>query len=153
MEEPKTRLESSIWAEMLFNQHHDKSKIYLTWDAASWHGSDQLVEWVDELNKSNSANDSGAIIEFVPLPSSAQFLDVIEAVFSGMKRAVIHNSDYQSEEEMKTAISTHFRERTSTSNTTPNTQEKIWEITSSEDQNHIGRETTGHGEAQVLIPD
>jgi hypothetical protein len=28
-----------------------------------------------------------------------------------MKRAVIHNFDYQSEEEMKNAISTHFRDR------------------------------------------
>jgi hypothetical protein len=25
-------------AEIIFNQNHGKSKIYLTWDAASWHG-------------------------------------------------------------------------------------------------------------------
>ena len=125
-------------AEILFNQHHDKSKIYLTWDAASWHGSDRLVEWADEFNKSNSANDFGPIIEFVPLPSSAQFLDVIEAVFSGMKRAVIHNSDYQSEEEMKTAISTHFRERNEYFKHNPKRAgKKIWEIDFFQDQNHI----------------
>ena len=35
-------------AEILFNQYHAKSKIYLTWDAASWHGSDQLVQWADD---------------------------------------------------------------------------------------------------------
>ena len=97
--------------EMLFNRYHSKSKIYLTWDAASWHGSDELVQWVDNFNTWNRASGAGPVIEFVPLPSSAQFLDVIEAVFSGMKRAVIHNSDYQSEEEVKAAISTHFRER------------------------------------------
>src|SRR5262249_60176506 len=28
--------------EILFNQYHAKSKIYLTWDAASWHRSDEL---------------------------------------------------------------------------------------------------------------
>ena len=32
-------------AEILFNQYHSKSKIYLTWDAASWHRSDELVRW------------------------------------------------------------------------------------------------------------
>lgn len=40
-------------AEILFNQYHAKSKIYLTWDAASWHGSDELVQWTDQLNKWN----------------------------------------------------------------------------------------------------
>jgi len=39
--------------EILFNQHHDKSRIYITWDAASWHGSDELVQWVDSLNAWN----------------------------------------------------------------------------------------------------
>ena len=34
------------------------------------------------------------IIELVPLPTSAQFLNVIEGVFTGMTKAVIHNSDY-----------------------------------------------------------
>ena len=125
-------------AEMLFNQYHARSRIYLTWDAASWHGSDELVQWTDELNAWNKTSDAGPIIEFVPLPSSAQFLDVIEAVFSGMKRAVIHNSDYQSEEEMKTAISTHFRERNEFFKHNPKRAgKKIWEIDFFQDHNHI----------------
>lgn len=125
-------------AEMLFNQYHAKSKIYLTWDAASWHGSDELVQWTDELNAWNKTSDAGPIIEFVPLPSSAQFLDVIEAVFSGMKRAVIHNSDYQSEEEMKTVISTHFRERNEFFKHNPRRAgKKIWEVDFFQDHNHI----------------
>ncbi len=125
-------------AETLFNQYHARSKIYLTWDAASWHGSDELVQWTDELNAWNKRSDAGPIIEFVPLPSSAQFLDVIEAVFSGMKRAVIHNSDYQSEEEMKTAISTHFRERNEFFKHNPKRAgKKIWEIDFFQDHNHI----------------
>ena len=125
-------------AETLFNQYHARSKIYLTWDAASWHGSDELVQWTDELNAWNKTNAAGPIIEFVPLLSSAQFLDVIEAVFSGMKRAVIHNSDYQSEEEMKTAISTHFRERNEFFMHNPKRAgKKIWEIDFFQDHNHI----------------
>ncbi len=125
-------------AEILFNQYHASSKIYLTWDAASWHGSDELVQWTDELNAWNKISDAGPIIEFVPLPSSAQFLDVIEAVFSGMKKAVIHNSDYQSEEEMKTAISTHFLERNEFFKHNPKRAgKKIWEIDFFQDHNHI----------------
>lgn len=125
-------------AELLFNQYHVKSKIYLTWDAASWHGSDELVQWADTFNTWNAASRAGPIIEFVPLPSSAQFLDVIEAVFSGMKRAVIHNSDYQSEEEMKTAISTHFCERNEFFKHNPKRAgKKIWEIDFFQDHNHI----------------
>ncbi len=125
-------------AEMLFNQYQAKSKIYLTWDAASWHGSDELVQWADSLNIWNETSGAGPRIEFVPLPSSAQFLDVIEAVFSGMKRAVIHNSDYQSEEEMKTAISTHFRERNEFFKHNPKRAgKKIWEIDFFQDHDHI----------------
>jgi hypothetical protein len=125
-------------AEILFNQYQAKSKIYLTWDAASWHGSDELVRWADSLNTWNEASGAGPCIEFVPLPSSAQFLDVIEAVFSGMKRAVIHNSDYQSEEEMKTAISTHFRERNEFFRHNPKRAgKKIWEIDFFQDRNYI----------------
>lgn len=45
------------------------------------------------------------------MPSKAQFLNVIEAVFGGMKRAVICNSDYGSAREMQEAIARHFEER------------------------------------------
>jgi len=125
-------------AEILYNQHHGKSKIYLTWDAASWHGSTELVEWADSLKQYSRDNGTGPIIEFVPLPSSAQFLDVIEAVFSGMKRAVIHGSDYQSEEEMKTAISGHFRERNEFFRLNPRRAgKKIWEVDFFQDYGHI----------------
>ena len=45
------------------------------------------------------------------LPAGAQFLNVIESVFSGMARAIIHNSDYGSVEEAQAAISRYFEER------------------------------------------
>jgi len=122
----------------LFNQYHDKSRIYITWDAASWHRSHALVEWVDDFNARNKANGSAPLIDLVPLPSSAQFLDVIEAVFSGMKRAVIHSSDYQSEEAMKSAISRHFQERNTFFQHNPRRAgKKIWQIDFFEDYNNI----------------
>jgi hypothetical protein len=42
-------------------------------------------------------------IETAPLPAGAQFLNVIESVFSGMARAIIHNSDCPSVEAAKEA--------------------------------------------------
>jgi transposase len=125
-------------AEIVFNQCHNKSRIFLAWDAASWHRSNEFVTWADDFNKVNKANRSGPIIDVVPLPASAQFLDVIEAVFSSMKRAVIHSSDYASEEEMKTAISTHFRERNEFFKHHPRRAgKKIWEIDFFKDYNNI----------------
>jgi transposase len=125
-------------AEVLYNQQHDKSKIFLTWDAASWHRSEELVQWTDAFNTWNSADGTGPHIEFIPLPSNSQFLDVIEAVFSGMKRAVIHNSDYQSPAKMKAAISMHFRERNDYFRDNPKrVGKKMWEIDFFEDHNNI----------------
>ena len=125
-------------AQILFSQHHDKTRIYLTWDAASWHRSNELAEWADGFNAINKTCKSGPIIEVVPLPASAQFLNVIEAVFSAMKRAVIHGSNYQSGEEMKAAISAHFRERNEFFKRNPKRAGKrIWEIDFFKDYNHI----------------
>jgi hypothetical protein len=103
--------------------------LYLTWDAASWHSSDEFTAWLDSFNQDTMAEADGPTIELVPLPSNAQFLDVIESVFSGLKKAVIHNSDYQSPEEMKEAISRHFRERNAFFVENPRRAgKKIWEI-------------------------
>jgi len=78
------------------------------------------------------------VFELVPLPHSAQFLNVIESVFSGMKRAVIHNSDYASEEEMKTAISRHFQERNEFFKNNPKRAGKrIWEIDFFDDYDNL----------------
>lgn len=50
-------------------------------------------------------------MKLAPLPSCAQFLSVIESVFSGMARAIIHNSDYRSVDDYKNAIDRYFEER------------------------------------------
>jgi hypothetical protein len=51
------------------------------------------------------------VIELAPLPAGAQFLNVIESVFSGMSRAIIRNSDYSSLQAALTAIDRYFADR------------------------------------------
>jgi transposase len=115
--------------EILFNQYYLMKKLYITWDCASWHSSNALVSWLEDFNAETERLGVGPIIEFIPLPPSSQFLDVIESVFSGMKRSVIHNSDYQSEIEMKTAISRYFIDRNDFFKDNPRRAgKKIWEI-------------------------
>ena len=87
--------------ELLHNQYFSSPKLYVTWDTASWHKSAMLVQWLDAFNSITRMAGEGPLIELVPLPTSSQFLDVIEAVFSGMKRAVIHHSNYRDVSEMK----------------------------------------------------
>lgn len=124
--------------EILFNQYHDKSIIYITWDAASWHNSNALIEWADAFNNETNCIGEGPLIDFIPLPSRSQFLNVIEAVFSGMKRAVIHHSNYQSEQEMKSVISLHFQERNEHFKKNPKRAgKKIWEIDFFKDYENI----------------
>lgn len=69
-----------------------------------------MLEWVDAVN-GRKEMQAGPLVELAPLPSNSQFLNVIESVFSGLAKAVIHNSDYQSRKDAKTAIDRHFRER------------------------------------------
>jgi transposase len=87
-------------------------KLYLSWDAASWHDSTALLDRVAAVNDGTYRKGRRTpLVELVPLPSRAQFLNVIESVFSGMAKAIIHSSDYQSVDEAKGAIDRYFRER------------------------------------------
>jgi hypothetical protein len=84
----------------------------LSWDAASWHASKKFFGRVAEVNEAAYRAEHGTpVVELAPLPSCAQFLNVIESVFSGMARAIIHNSDYASVEVAKAAIDRYFAER------------------------------------------
>jgi len=124
--------------EILFNQHSTVTRIFLTWDAASWHSSVSLVEWLDAFNVQTREAGFGPTIQLVPLPTSSQFLDVLEAVFSGMKRAVVHHSDYQSVVELKTAVSSHFRERNAFFKENPRRAgKKIWDVDFFHDTNNL----------------
>ena len=96
--------------DVLIDGYAGHRKLYLSWDAASWHISKQLYTRI-EAHNSAVANGGGPPIETAPLPAGAQFLNVIESVFSGMARAIIHGSDYKSVDEAKTAIDRYFAER------------------------------------------
>ena len=72
--------------------------------------SKQLFARIDPHN-STVSSEGGPLIETAPLPAGAQFLNVIESVFSGMARAIIHNSDYGSMDIAKAAIDRYFGDR------------------------------------------
>lgn len=98
--------------DVLLKEYKGCTRVYLSWDAASWHISKKLNERVDEVNNPvYRRKHKTAEVVIVPLPASAQFLNVIESLFSGMARAIIHNSDYGSVDEAKSAIDRYFGER------------------------------------------
>ena len=94
--------------DRLLIEYASKETLYLSWDAASWHDSKQLKRFVEKHNAERSDEPR---LELVPLPASAQFLNVIESVFSGMSRAIIHNSNYASLDDAKEAIDKYFATR------------------------------------------
>jgi hypothetical protein len=108
--EKKNTAETIRLIEILVTKYTACRQLYLSWDAASWHASNQFREWLANHNADAQAR-GGPQIKVVPLPACAPFLNVIEAVFSGMARAVIHNSNYPSAEEAKAAIDHYFAER------------------------------------------
>lgn len=98
--------------EILLDRYADQRLIYFSWDAASWHASKRFKNRVEEINSEAwRAIHKCPFVKLAPLPSCAQFLNVIESVFSGMARAIIHNSDYQSVAEAQRAIDRYFAER------------------------------------------
>jgi transposase len=98
--------------DVILKRYKGFTRIYLSWDAASWHISKKLNKRVDEVNDSSyRRKHKTAEVVVAPLPVSAQFLNVIESVFSGMSRAIIHNSNYGSVDEAKAAIDRYIRDR------------------------------------------
>jgi hypothetical protein len=96
--------------ETIIEKYEKEERIYFSWDAASWHASREFRKKVDAINGEGDS-PRYPIIELAPLPTCAQFLNVIESVFSGMVRAIIHNSDYSSVDECKSAIDRYFMDR------------------------------------------
>jgi transposase len=108
---------------MLLLQYRSCDNIYLSWDAASWHIAKRLQERVEEINRTGAPPH----VHLAPLPSGAQFANVIESIFIGMARAVIHNSDYSDIDVAKAAISRHFDERNAFFKANPKRAgKKIW---------------------------
>jgi transposase len=97
---------------LLVQQYKKDERVFLSWDAASWHMSKSLYKKVNEINSDQyRKQNAGPVVELLPLPSGAQFLNVIESVFSGMSRAILHNSNYQSIEDCKAAIDRYIADR------------------------------------------
>jgi transposase len=92
---------------LLLTQYREQGRLYLCWDAVSWHHSAILLRYIKDHNESGE----GPEILLAPLPSCTQFLNVIESVFCGLARAVIHNSDYPDLAACQQAISLHFQTR------------------------------------------
>jgi transposase len=95
-------------AQLLTERYRSMDMLYLSWDAASWHMSKDLLTFVEGHNANETDSPNLALI---PLPASAQFLNVVESVFSGMARAIVHNSNYGSMQEASDAIDRYFAER------------------------------------------
>jgi len=96
----------------LITRYRDQKRIFVSWDSASWHASKLLYKIVDEMNCDEfRSRHKTPLVELIPLPSGAQFLNVIESVFSGMARAILHNSDYRNVDACKAAINMYFADR------------------------------------------
>jgi transposase len=111
---------------VLVEEYKLASKLYISWDAASWHMSKALVKFIDEHNEL-AAENSRPAVELTPLPAAAQFLNVIESIFSGMARSIIHGSNYQSKDDAIEAINKYFVERNENFKANPRRAgNKIW---------------------------
>jgi DDE superfamily endonuclease/Homeodomain-like domain/Bacterial regulatory proteins, luxR family len=96
--------------DLLVEQYAHCRKIYLSWDAASWHISKRLGKRIEQHN-ATAGSKCLPIVETAPLPAGAQFLNVIESVFSGMARAIMHNGNHRSVDDAKEAIDRSYEER------------------------------------------
>ncbi|MES2112407.1 MAG: IS630 family transposase [Bacteroidota bacterium] len=98
--------------DILSLQYIAERKLYISWDDAAWHRSKSLKAYITEVNAPGYRQQYATPeVELVPLPSCAPYLNVIESVFSGMARAVVHNSDYGSVAECQAALDLYFLER------------------------------------------
>jgi len=98
--------------DLLLIKYHNEEKLYISWDAASWHASKKLISHVEHINSVKYTQERKTpLVELAPLPASAQFLNVIESVFSGLAKSIIHNSDYNCLDECKSAITLYFNTR------------------------------------------
>ena len=98
--------------DLLLGEYRDCTKLYLSWDAAGWHASKTFNRHLAAVNRSSFKRENRTpAVEVAPLPARAQFMNVIESVFSGLAVSVVHNSDYNSVDDAKAAIDRYFRDR------------------------------------------
>jgi transposase len=98
--------------DILIEKYAGCRTIYLSGDAASWHSSKAFLRKLELVNEQDfRRTHNSPTVRLALLPAGAQFLNVIESVFSGMVKAVLDNSDYQSVGEAKRAIDLYLEER------------------------------------------
>jgi len=98
--------------DLLLSAYSAEKHLYLSWDAVSWHNSITLKEHLKILNsKGYRQIHHTPRIKLAPLPPCTQYLNVIESVFRGLTRSVIHNSNYNDAAECQIAIDRYFAER------------------------------------------
>jgi DDE superfamily endonuclease len=120
--ERKNSAEMIKMLRTLRRQYRHKKKIWISWDSASWH---QSTEIDDFINKNNDGK--WPKMENLLLPAGGQYLNIIESIFSGMARAIIHNSNYASDAECRKAIDEYFAERNTNFKLKPKRAgDKIW---------------------------
>ena len=122
----KNTVEMIKMLDLLVERYRGFKKLWLSWDAASWHMGHRLYDHIEAVNQLADATGNPAV-SIAPLPAGAQFLNVIESVFSGMARSIIHNSDYNSTCEVKSAIDRYLEERNTYFRINPQRAgKKIW---------------------------
>ena len=85
------------------------------------------LKQVIDIHNAAATVDGSPLVAAAPLPAGAQFLNVIESVFSGMARAIIHNSDYASVEAATEAIDRYVADRNARFRANPERAgRKIW---------------------------
>ena len=98
--------------DVLLRQYRRCRTPDLSWDAAGWHASKAFMARVAEVNSAAFRKTRHTpLVRLAPLPARAQFLNVIESVFSGLSASIIENSDYTSLDEAKAAVDRHFADR------------------------------------------
>jgi transposase-like protein len=104
-------------------KYRNDQKLFLSWDAASWHSSKEVTRKILAINRDGQK----PFVKIIPLPASAQFLNVIESVFSGMAKAILHNSNYKSKSECRIMINKYIKKRNSHFKLNPKRAgNKIW---------------------------
>ena len=96
--------------ELIRDRYRAYDRVYVTWDALSTHRSKTVTNWIGS-NNFRAEKEFYPTFHVIPLPTRSQFLNVVETTFANTRRAVIHNSDYPSPEEMRAAIDGHLNSR------------------------------------------
>ena len=108
----KNTSEMARLLDVLLEKYRNCTKLYLSWDAGGWHASKRFKKKLAAVNKTTFRKQNRTpAVDVAPLPTRAQFLNVIESVFSGLAVSVIHNSDYNSVDDAKAAIDRYFHDR------------------------------------------